>query len=253
MSKTQLYRWFDKDDNLLYVGISYSAVGRAKEHSTTSHWYDLAVKMTLETYSTRQEAMKAEVIAIANENPMHNKARYSSYLLYEEYGFNSADEYIEHRRKMQIKRSKDNDLARKQKARYDMRVNTLINSCEFIEFYHKTWKDILLEHAINEYPRVDWIGAEVSFNKYIKELGVGNTKWFENLQHFDRFRNSRERGKMYTEFKELFVYEDKQHGLFKIWYCDYNAVDTLWNKARILLDLLRQDYKINLAPERNKA
>ena len=66
MSKTQLYRWYDKDDNLLYVGISYSAMVRASQHKAKSNdgWYDLAVKSTTENFDSRDAALKAESNAI---------------------------------------------------------------------------------------------------------------------------------------------------------------------------------------------
>ena len=77
MSKTQLYRWYDKDDNLLYVGISYSAMVRASQHKVKSNdgWYDLAVKSTTENFESRTAAAKAESNAIKTENPKHNLAR----------------------------------------------------------------------------------------------------------------------------------------------------------------------------------
>jgi predicted GIY-YIG superfamily endonuclease len=76
MSKTQLYRWFDKDDNLLYVGISYSAMVRASQHKAKSNegWYDLAVKCTTENFETRDAAVKAESKAIKLEHPKYNLA-----------------------------------------------------------------------------------------------------------------------------------------------------------------------------------
>ena len=72
MSKTQLYRWFDKDDNLLYVGISYSAMVRASQHKDASHWYDAAVKSTIENFNCRDDAIKAERLAIITEKPKYN-------------------------------------------------------------------------------------------------------------------------------------------------------------------------------------
>lgn len=72
MGKTQLYRWYDKDDNLLYVGISYNAMVRASQHKDTSHWYDAAVKSTIENFKCRDDAIKAERLAIIGEKPRYN-------------------------------------------------------------------------------------------------------------------------------------------------------------------------------------
>jgi len=73
MSKpTHLYRHYDKDDNLLYVGISLSAYARLSQHILISEWAGISVKMTIEHFSNRQDALDAERIAIAIEKPIFN-------------------------------------------------------------------------------------------------------------------------------------------------------------------------------------
>lgn len=72
MNKTNLYRYFDKDDKLLYVGISLNAVYRLSQHKITSPWFYEIAKITVETLVNREQAMKAEVKAIQNEKPIHN-------------------------------------------------------------------------------------------------------------------------------------------------------------------------------------
>jgi predicted GIY-YIG superfamily endonuclease len=71
--KTTLYRAFNSQDELLYVGISYDFLSRLKEHRHTSKWHKLAVKVTLEHFDTRQEAEQSELQAIQNEKPLFNK------------------------------------------------------------------------------------------------------------------------------------------------------------------------------------
>lgn len=71
-SKTELYRYFDKDGVLLYVGISLSAVLRQSSHKLLSSWYDEAVTMTIERFETRSLALSAEKKAIMSEKPKHN-------------------------------------------------------------------------------------------------------------------------------------------------------------------------------------
>jgi predicted GIY-YIG superfamily endonuclease len=73
--KTQtLYRFFDSEGRLLYVGISKFFEARMKQHYRNSSWFFDSVSVTLEHYQTREEVELAESIAIKTENPIHNKA-----------------------------------------------------------------------------------------------------------------------------------------------------------------------------------
>lgn len=250
MSKTQLYRWFDKDDNLLYVGISFSAVHRAKEHSKTSHWYDLAVKMTLENYESREAALKAECLAIHTENPLHNKARNQSYLLFKEYGFDNVAEFIEHRNKRQIRKSKENNLAKMKKEREDLRMKNLVNACEFLVFYKDNWETCRDKNKISVYPRWDMEGVKRDFTSLLEKKYGKRDSWFECAKDFARFRNSKERLRMYTEYKEVCRYENKELGIREIDYCDYDAAEVLCEKAVRILDAIRKGIVIVLPPQR---
>jgi predicted GIY-YIG superfamily endonuclease len=71
VSRTDLYRFFDGDGALLYIGISFSAVARAAQHRKKGWWGNVA-KMTVERLDTRQAAEEAELAAIAKERPLHN-------------------------------------------------------------------------------------------------------------------------------------------------------------------------------------
>lgn len=68
-----LYKHWDKNDNLLYVGISLSAVARLKQHSRKADWYDKIAKITIEKFCSREEAIDAEKLAIIMEKPLFNK------------------------------------------------------------------------------------------------------------------------------------------------------------------------------------
>ena len=72
--KTQLYRHFDADKKLLYVGISLSAFARLSQHKDHSQWFEQIKTVTLESFDTREEAMAAERKAIRTENPQFNIA-----------------------------------------------------------------------------------------------------------------------------------------------------------------------------------
>ena len=67
-----LYRWYNKDGVLLYVGISFSALARAAQHKRNSQWFDDASYMTIEKCKNRQSALDREAEAIKLENPIWN-------------------------------------------------------------------------------------------------------------------------------------------------------------------------------------
>ena len=72
--ETDLYRYFDNKGQLLYVGISFSAIVRASQHKANSNWFDFVSHMTVEKFNSREDASKAEIEAIQSEKPIHNKA-----------------------------------------------------------------------------------------------------------------------------------------------------------------------------------
>jgi len=69
---TQLYRHFDAQGRLLYVGISLSAVARLTQHRNSSDWYSQISRVEIQKFDTRLEAEGAEWEAIQKENPIHN-------------------------------------------------------------------------------------------------------------------------------------------------------------------------------------
>lgn len=72
--KTILYRYFDIDGNLLYVGITKDQSKRFSSHNRKAEWMPQAVQCTLEHFETRAEAKAAETFAIQNEKPLYNIA-----------------------------------------------------------------------------------------------------------------------------------------------------------------------------------
>lgn len=73
MTKTSLYRHYSADEELLYIGISVSALSRLGQHEKHAPWFDLISRVTVEHFETRDEALEAERLAIQTENPTHNK------------------------------------------------------------------------------------------------------------------------------------------------------------------------------------
>lgn len=71
---TTLYRLFDEDNRLLYVGISASRLGarRFGQHSQKKEWWQEIATATLEHYASREVALDKERDAIRSESPIHN-------------------------------------------------------------------------------------------------------------------------------------------------------------------------------------
>lgn len=76
--ETKLYRHFDATGQLLYVGISLSAIHRLQQHKRTAHWASQIANVTIEPHPTRAAALAAEREAIRQENPAHNVQRHAA-------------------------------------------------------------------------------------------------------------------------------------------------------------------------------
>lgn len=70
--KTELYRHFDKNNTLLYVGVSLSYASRLAQHRDHAHWFQEVDTVKIERFSTRREALDAEKRAVVSENPRCN-------------------------------------------------------------------------------------------------------------------------------------------------------------------------------------
>ena len=74
MTKTALYRYYDADGRLLYVGISLSVIERTASHAANSDWFWNISTMSVEWFDDRTSAEVAEAAAIRSQKPLHNKA-----------------------------------------------------------------------------------------------------------------------------------------------------------------------------------
>jgi excinuclease UvrABC nuclease subunit len=70
-----LYRMFDTDGRLLYVGISTASLTfeRMRSHKTSSHFFSLVRSITIEHFPSQRELREAEARAIKDECPIYNK------------------------------------------------------------------------------------------------------------------------------------------------------------------------------------
>ena len=71
---TTVYRLFDADGVLLYVGISGNPGRRFNEHSGDKAWWPQVARAEMEHFAEREEAEYEERIAIQYERPVHNVA-----------------------------------------------------------------------------------------------------------------------------------------------------------------------------------
>ena len=69
---TNLYRHYDKDNKLLYIGISLNSIARLNQHRKHSDWFKDITNVKIEPFYTRDAALKAEQTAIIAEKPLHN-------------------------------------------------------------------------------------------------------------------------------------------------------------------------------------
>jgi hypothetical protein len=73
MMRCALYRHFDVDDVLLYVGISERPGARSSGHAADSVWVQFAVREEAVWLDSREEALAAERITIQSEKPLFNR------------------------------------------------------------------------------------------------------------------------------------------------------------------------------------
>lgn len=69
---TLLYRLFDTDDHLLYIGITCNPPQRWERHRSTKSWWKRVVRKEMTAYPDRSAALTAEAEAIRTERPVHN-------------------------------------------------------------------------------------------------------------------------------------------------------------------------------------
>lgn len=80
--RTALYRLYDGDGRLLYVGIAKDPEKRLRAHRwgpDRADWrHDIATQ-SVEWRDTREEAEAAEIAAIRSELPLHNRRHHPAY------------------------------------------------------------------------------------------------------------------------------------------------------------------------------
>ena len=71
--ETAVYRFYDADDALLYVGITNNLTIRWSEHKSKPWWRNEAYRYDVQWYSNREMAKAEEKRAIRSEFPKYNE------------------------------------------------------------------------------------------------------------------------------------------------------------------------------------
>ncbi len=71
LSKHAVYRFFDANGALLYIGLTVDPGARLRAHRSKPWWFDI-VRIEIERHETRQAAAIAERAAIKAEEPIYN-------------------------------------------------------------------------------------------------------------------------------------------------------------------------------------
>lgn len=72
--KTTVYRYYDSDGRLLYIGVTKNLIGRQEDHNQTRPWWPEVASASFIHFDTRQEALDHETAMIGIQWPKYNKA-----------------------------------------------------------------------------------------------------------------------------------------------------------------------------------
>lgn len=98
-SNQTLYRFFNAQHELLYVGITNNPFNRFSGHSKDKDWFKEIAYSTFEHYPNRLAVDKAETRAIKSEKPKYNKAKTDGW-----------ERSPDHMRKIRMVKIKDHDM-----------------------------------------------------------------------------------------------------------------------------------------------
>jgi len=95
-----VYRHFDKNGQLLYVGLTKDLFKRQYSHALKADWRRDISYITIQHFESKQEAIDAEYIAIKEENPVWNNKRDKRNINFAEgrkKAYDTRNEYMEKR------------------------------------------------------------------------------------------------------------------------------------------------------------
>jgi hypothetical protein len=72
MTRCALYRHYDADNRLLYVGVTDCLSVRDRQHAATAVWHDKVARTETQWCLSRAHALALEAVAIVHEGPLYN-------------------------------------------------------------------------------------------------------------------------------------------------------------------------------------
>lgn len=79
IADSYVYRYYDADGRLLYVGQTAHLTTRDKNHRNTKAWYPQIARREVSGPFTKDIALAAEFFALQTEDPIHNRTRANGY------------------------------------------------------------------------------------------------------------------------------------------------------------------------------
>jgi excinuclease UvrABC nuclease subunit len=74
MTRCALYRHYDAEGRLLYVGVTDCLSARDRQHAATAAWHHKVAKTETQWCLSRAHALALECVAVVHEAPLHNIA-----------------------------------------------------------------------------------------------------------------------------------------------------------------------------------
>ncbi|SDL28519.1 GIY-YIG nuclease family protein [Streptomyces indicus] len=74
--RTAVYRFFDADDVLLYVGIATNVTKRWRQHENAKNWWHLIARSSVTWFESRSGAEAEEARSVDEERPLYNARKH---------------------------------------------------------------------------------------------------------------------------------------------------------------------------------
>lgn len=75
-----LYRLYDKNEELLYIGKTINISMRISQHRYSKSWWEEVRSIGLTHFDSISELSRAERIAIKSEDPLYNRVKYNVHI-----------------------------------------------------------------------------------------------------------------------------------------------------------------------------
>ena len=132
--ENMLYRAYDENENLIYIGQSTKFLERMKQHIKSSEWSGLVDTWKLQRFDTQEKLLTHEKIAIKKEKPLYNK----THNLY--YRQNMEELKSENKKLTRVIKQKDRELKKYKEQRKSLVQKKAEDFVEDSEQIEKVWE-----------------------------------------------------------------------------------------------------------------